>query len=299
MKKSIILIAFLIITGISTSQTLNIVDTAKLWNVVNCYNYASTSGSGCWMESFKFMGDTTFGGVQYKKLIVSTDSLFSWTYHSAYREDISQGKVYRYTNSGEILFYNFSLITGNTFDFQIHGLNTSTKVSQIGSTTTLDGVQRQSIIFDLYVTPDSRNYNEEWYQGIGSSFGLPYVSHPQWDDPEIDHELICVWDNGIEIWHNLNYQSCWVISPGTTQINKNQEKIELSVFPNPTSDIITINFDINENLEYAIYSTLGELVLTGTINSYNKVIDLSILTPNIYFLKANNQTLKLIKSSSQ
>ncbi len=53
--------------------------------------------------------------------------------------------------------------------------------------------------------------------------------------------------------------------------------------------------DFVENFEYSIYSTIGELILSGMIDLNNKTIDLSNLSSNIYLLKVGSKTMKLIK----
>lgn len=68
---------------------------------------------------------------------------------------------------------------------------------------------------------------------------------------------------------------------------------KISIFPNPTSDYISIsNLDISEN--YIILNQLGQEILKGTHN--NNKIDIRNLTNGIYFLKIENgNTLKFLK----
>jgi len=72
---------------------------------------------------------------------------------------------------------------------------------------------------------------------------------------------------------------------------------EISVYPNPFNDQLIIELESSSSKEFKIYSILGEMVLKGTVNSDINTIDLSNLPPNIYFLKIENQSIKLIKQN--
>ena len=69
-----------------------------------------------------------------------------------------------------------------------------------------------------------------------------------------------------------------------------------SVFPNPSSDLITIV--ANEDLvgsEFAIYNSIGKSVRKGLISSKSTVEYLNDLATGIYLLNINNQGYKVIK----
>ena len=72
---------------------------------------------------------------------------------------------------------------------------------------------------------------------------------------------------------------------------------EISIYPNPFNKQLIIELQPSSNKEFKIYSVLGEMVLKGTVNSNINSIDLSNLPPNIYFLKIENQSIKLIKEN--
>ena len=86
----------------------------------------------------------------------------------------------------------------------------------------------------------------------------------------------------------LNYQSI------TTSLKENRQA-QIKVYPNPFLDWLTIDCKTSAAKDYKIYSTLGEVVRKGTISSTMNAIDLSNLPPNVYILKTESQTIKLIK----
>jgi hypothetical protein len=69
----------------------------------------------------------------------------------------------------------------------------------------------------------------------------------------------------------------------------NEEISNLSVFPNPTENTLTIDGDYTSA---TIYDLFGKLVLT---TDYQNTIDVSTLSNGIYFIKVDNTTIKFIK----
>ncbi len=61
----------------------------------------------------------------------------------------------------------------------------------------------------------------------------------------------------------------------------------LRVFPNPTMDVITVDFEHGGLIRYSIYNHLGQFMANG-ITAKGKVIDMRGFNPGIYFLKLHD-----------
>ncbi|WP_264565377.1 T9SS type A sorting domain-containing protein [Flavobacterium sp. N3904] len=78
-------------------------------------------------------------------------------------------------------------------------------------------------------------------------------------------------------------------------------KIEIAVFPNPTTDYINIVMEGFESEKgprsYQLYDYLGRLLKQNTINETETQVNLSNLSSSIYILRVyvNNAVLKTIK----
>lgn len=105
-------------------------------------------------------------------------------------------------------------------------------------------------------------------------------------------------DSNSEIWQFVsNYDINGLIECTTASVNDfNSHQGKYKSYPNPVSSQLTIEMDIAEEKEYRIYSTVGKLLISGTLNSKTNKIDLSSLPYNVYFLKINNQTMKFVKA---
>ncbi len=85
----------------------------------------------------------------------------------------------------------------------------------------------------------------------------------------------------------------------STGISDFDNKNDISLFPNPTTNQI----NVNTNLEligsvYSVYDCIGKSVLTGKLTSEKTIIGLGNLVEGIYFLKVGEnqkQTFKIIK----
>jgi len=82
---------------------------------------------------------------------------------------------------------------------------------------------------------------------------------------------------------------------GTVFVN-NHIKGDISVYPNPATDIIRIKTtEKHMNAAYNLYNISGGLMLKGIINSYNNDIDISVLKAGMYFLHIDTDKIKVLK----
>ncbi len=73
-----------------------------------------------------------------------------------------------------------------------------------------------------------------------------------------------------------------------------ENTFDVSVFPNPTDGIINLN-TLND-VNYKVYSTVGQLVLEGTLIGNTKQIDLSAFAQGIYHVRINDEMIRVIKN---
>jgi hypothetical protein len=80
----------------------------------------------------------------------------------------------------------------------------------------------------------------------------------------------------------------------TTGISEIAQNAQMLIYPNPSSDFITISLKNVENTHASIkiYNTNGSLVYTNTLNSNNQQINVSSFKAGIYFVEllSDNKT---------
>lgn len=98
----------------------------------------------------------------------------------------------------------------------------------------------------------------------------------------------------VEVWKFFSrYDINGEINPNNTD---EVDETEILFYPNPTNSFINVEFDFTKKINYEVVSVLGEVVLKGVINSGKESIDLSALSPNVYFLKIGNRVFKVLKT---
>ncbi|MFT4697877.1 MAG: hypothetical protein ACI9SJ_001008 [Flavobacteriaceae bacterium] len=73
----------------------------------------------------------------------------------------------------------------------------------------------------------------------------------------------------------------------------NQQELVIGVYPNPTNN--SVNIEVLEDVQYELFSTLGQRLLEGYLTGSNKQIDLSQFPDSMYYLYIEGQIIKLIK----
>jgi polyhydroxybutyrate depolymerase len=97
----------------------------------------------------------------------------------------------------------------------------------------------------------------------------------------------------LEVWKFFSRYDINGLNP-TTAV-KTIEKKQLRVFPNPSSDIILVEGDITDPINYEIISTTGSILKSGIISQEDQSIQIGDLPQDFYILKAGNEIHKILK----
>lgn len=83
----------------------------------------------------------------------------------------------------------------------------------------------------------------------------------------------------------------------TAGINEVSINLEMSVYPNPTTNFLTLKTDENSNLSYQLYDFQGKLIENKKVNSNATNISLEGQPTATYFLNVvkDNQVVKTFK----
>lgn len=270
MKKLLLLIITL--TSIGTKAQM-LVDTNKVWNVVECSNFG-----GCGTAVFHFDGDTTIGINQYKLLTLNFDSGGGFfNYPFAAREDTSNKQVFFYYGNSEYLAYDFSLNQGDTFTTNINGCGFQMTVDSVDTVTLLNGESRKRMFL-------SNISQEIWIEGVGSLYGLTNVGVYSCSF-DLNPELICFKENDTLKYLSPNYTNCFFNTLGISELSsQNNFKIK----PNPFSEFTTLTFEspLHERNTLIILNTHGQTVMEYQNIQGNEIkIEKDKMNSGIYFFQ--------------
>jgi len=175
-----------------------------------------------------------------------------------------------------------SLSDVNTYWANYNNTIVSPVVSNLPNINTTDGSTVELSLFDN----GDNCTSVEHYKVIGGDHDWP----GSWGNMDINADAV--------IWSFVSkYDLNGLIGCATTSINENNNTQEnYKIYPNPVHTQITIDLGLAVEKEFRLYNPIGELVLTGVLNSQISTIDLSSLPPNVYVLNINNHSIKLIKT---
>lgn len=78
------------------------------------------------------------------------------------------------------------------------------------------------------------------------------------------------------------------------KVNNVSKISNLSIYPNPVTDILNINFESNEPINVAVTDMNGSIVYSETASFATKV-DMTMLPSGMYFVKIGNENTKVFK----
>lgn len=134
-------------------------------------------------------------------------------------------------------------------------------------------------------------------QDVVSTQGDSYSTAIGNIDFTIGEVIINTVTDGINAVSQGFHQTYW----NFVEVKNHSPIYEATIFPNPTSDILTIITSMFENVTYALYDVQGKLIFQGKLSSIQTSLQVSQLAIGSYSLKLSNKTqnlkiFKLIKS---
>lgn len=306
MKSIVLVVIVLVFSGkMVFGQTPNYLADGSKWRI-NSVGLSNTTP--CWTEGkyvVEIVGDSVIGGLTYRHLIyhgVITEfpinpqpgvfcnppSTFTLPYGFVRQEG---KKLYSYDliQSVDTLLYDFDLQVGDTLPLTI--INADTAITVTAITNFQVGNETRSI----FTLSSNLGISEKLIEGIGHDKG--FLGHMQ-PFEFFESNLICYsrndttyYDNGIDVC-DLN-----------VGLNEFQSNIKVDVFPNPTSDIVTITSpQFAEIQSFEMVDLLGAKyeVMVDFSSSEKAVVNLESLASGNYILQVQQRNrevyrLKIVK----
>ena len=276
MKKIIMLTPLFFLTIVQAQTIEQSFDKKSSWTTITTNMFDDTFSE---ISTYKVDSDTLIGGKSYSKLLRNNN------FYSALRET-EGNKIYAYFSDleRELLIYDFDWQPNKTLYCQT---SYEDNVVQAVLGNSIDSIQ----LLDGKYYKCVKNYAEEvnLIRGIGDTRGL-FISTFDLPTNGNTYALLCFHIDDILVYRNPNFSYC-----NTSSINiitDNGTKIK--VYPNPSSDILTIEFLENLKIDtFKIFDIKGSLIRTYEVKEKNK-IEVKNLETGIYMYYAiikNNQNL--------
>ena len=234
--------------------------------------------------------DTTFNSLNYKQvksywLEMGTDSLLGPASNiPTFIRSEGQQVYVVYDASDELLLYDFSLEEGDSIVVDIWNFPKTMKVDSVRYET-IAGLNRKIIYFKV---PPFEPL-EFWVEGIGSNYGLLDRGFFAID---AESRLLCF--EHLDQSVNFTLIECFFpdaptdCSFPTASEHVFAEKLELNIYPNPSSEIINVSVAGKINRDYSVhlFSYMGTGI-NAEVNrqANNFTVNISELNAGIYFVE--------------
>ena len=110
-------------------------------------------------------------------------------------------------------------------------------------------------------------------------------------------QYICLDESQVSAYQaQLPNPNCIINSACSTLANTDfSNETELIIYPNPVSEILNIQSNLEKVTSIQVYNTLGQMVLTNSQNSNISEINVSVLTAGKYFIKIETENNVVVK----
>ncbi|TVQ42835.1 MAG: T9SS C-terminal target domain-containing protein [Saprospirales bacterium] len=206
-----------------------------------------------------------------------TETGDNWSNIGLFRE--INGVVYGIENDEEHVFMDFNLEVGDQITIPMLSFDNSFdyNVLEVDSIELLDGSLRKRLLLECSEIEEISVYFVEGLGSLSSYLGFVACFF------DLESKLLCFYQNGEIIYLDENYDECW-ITTSVTDIHSQG----INIYPNPTTDFLTIEFDDApvQEIAFKAYDYTGKLIRnfhhSGFQSHYR--IEVSDFSPGFYYL---------------
>lgn len=304
------LFLLIISTSLKAQTYVPFIDESRTWDLiktsVNLCGNTQPPLYVCEYYRLFFDGDTIINSVSYNKLMRAPLTELPSGYYNLgtpflwrlMREDTSTQQVFQLTDDqslpapciDEILVFDFNQNVGDKFVAcqNVHHLTADTiYVTSKGNVILLNGDTRKVLEFGLLTN---------LIEGIGGSAS---VTHLDGYFFEQNWEIICVKENGAQVWGNNYYYGCPNIILNTQEAKLSTQ---ITFSPNPVNDLLNVDLSAlksPDKRQISIYDANGRAVRKTETFDQNLEISITDLPQGIYWLEIQTEqefgTAKFIK----
>ena len=291
--KAFVLFTLILLTFGKRAESQTWCPTGAIWH----YDYENSFGVYGYVK-LEYTGDTIIDGQLSQKLkkdLLRTGSNWPTINHYELGQELTYQDgdiVYILSPTGWDTLYNFSAQVGDIYPLSMASKYFWTGIE--GFTMVIDNglinINGESRRFYVNVYNIEHEFGSSYWElndtiveGIGSInyylYALDNMINSMTDGGE-SGPFRCYSDNNLGTFQVTNFPSCdFVIG-----IDEQTEKINIDIFPNPSSDVIFIKTEIPFT-KVEILDFWGRIVYTSAFQNF---IDISKLSSGLYFVNVSN-----------
>ncbi len=272
----IVLVCLVLQTKAQTTDTNTIVREQRAWSTLFSVPVLNIK----WTYYTYFNGDSTVGEQVYKKVFsYEGHSQEAIKYEGLMREQDKKTYFIPVDSITEYILYDFSLEEGMHFEyidfFFLHTISCS--VERVDSVE-IGGIQKKRIQLAVLYPYRYSHLKPVWIENLGSLEGILFPAGTLVPGPS--NTLLCYFENNDLIYKNPDYLECYYDEPVSVQPISNER--DITVYPNPVKNLLTVSSSGNSILQIEIYDILGR---KRYCQPWWNVIDMSFFSRGLYILK--------------
>lgn len=291
-SNTLILFAALVICSFQTTV-------AQTWSPAGAkWTYASSDGGSYHgVVEYTYSGDTIINSINCKKLLKIRKGEY-YSIHSLFQDTLGteityeqNGVVYIRTNNIFDTLYNFNALIGDQWTMIRHPTqcDSTSSITVIDTgTISINSIPLKFLVVNLHFDANFPNidYQDTIIEKIGiiGSYFLPADFCSAALDGQEGGRFQCYSDDNFNTYKSFWTSTCSFI----VDIDEQKKETLINIYPNPVSDLITINIDkmFGEVNRLELYNSIGQIILLQTqLND----IDISELPDGFYFIKVTNK----------
>ena len=281
------------------SQNIPLVENGAVWKE------SHITIAGPFTLHHAICGDTMRNGILYSQLVaLQVDSQMQVTsknYLAGLRQENSLVFALFSGVQDEVLLYDFSLEMGDEISLTLP-FSADQVVRKVDSTAVemLAGKMRKIIYFQND-DPNCPYAPEFWIEGIGSSYGIWVRAFDPCTVFDAGGQLLCYGHESDYL--NLTLIECFLPDLNGCDLtsaaaDRISETPDITVYPNPASGFVSINYKTEtpaENWQISVHNALGEMVVSPLETAVNGwQMDVAHFPQGIYFLRIMNGENRLV-----
>ena len=236
----------------------------------------TNSGSVVWAK--------TYGGFQndwpYGYTVTPNDELVISGSTSSFFNNSNFGFVQAIDSSG-------ALIYGDAFgDTTTNEQITLTGLRQLSATRSLViGIKYIANLFNLYISDFTNSNSGQCPVNPVVFQSADATSYPTLNFTFVADSSITVYGNDVS-FHSYSGLIDSVICEGITSVSESNSQYPVTVFPNPTNDLLQVQFPDNlcEKINVSFYNLVGEKISDLSLDKGINKLEVSAMAPGVYIL---------------
>lgn len=261
------------------------------------YSYANNGENG--YVELNFTQDTLINSINCKRLFITKyvkyynlpDTVIYYGSEITYEQN---GVVYIRTGTNYDTLYNFNALIGDHWDMVRFNDSTSKITVLDTGTIVINSIPLKFLAVNLHYGGNFPfDYQDTIIERIGfkASYYIASDRYYAGLDGNVGGGLRCYSDDNFNTYKPFYTHACDYIYVGINEIEKESS---ITIYPNPTSNSITINTDniFGKITSIEFYNSFGQPIL---VPRQTNTIDITELPIGLYFIKVtNSQGLALI-----